>query len=74
MQKEVGEKEYVIAYFSRVLKGAEIHFGITDKECLAIGFGVKEASVYLQGRHFILRTDHSALKWMMSIKKLCQLK
>ena len=55
--------------FSRVLKGAELYYGITDKECLSVGFGVKESRVYLHGRHFLLRTEHWALKWMMTMKE-----
>ena len=68
MQIDLNDNLYMVACFSRVLKGAEIHYGTTDKECLGIAFGIKESSVYLQGKHFILKTDHWALKWMMSIK------
>jgi hypothetical protein len=61
--KESG-KEYVCCYVSRTLRGAELIYGITEKECLAIIWGVKQFDVYLSGVEFDIVTDHSALTWL----------
>ena len=67
LSQKDGDDEYVCAYESRILKGAELHYGITEKECLAVVFGIKKFRVYLHGQHFEVITDHSALNWLMSI-------
>jgi hypothetical protein len=59
--------EYVVIYGSRSLKGAEIHNGITEKECLAIVWAVKQCRVYIYGMTTTIVTDHSALKWLLNI-------
>ena len=60
--------EYAVDYGSRLLKGAEKNYGITEKECLAVVYGVKLYRNYLYGTRFTIITDHSALKWLMNIK------
>ena len=50
------------------MKGAELHYGITEKECLTVIWAVKKFRVYLYGNFFIIVTDHSALLWLMKIK------
>lgn len=61
--------EQVISYGSRSLTKAERRYSITRKELLAVVHFIKTYRPYLYGRRFVLRTDHSALKWMMSFKE-----
>jgi hypothetical protein len=68
-QIDFGDKNYfntesVISYASRILKGAEINYGITQKECLSIVWGVKQFHTYLYGIQFVVITDHIALSWL----------
>ena len=56
--------EKVIAYASRTLNTAELKYETTQKELLALVYGLKQFRQYLTGRHFVIRTDHSALSWL----------
>ncbi len=47
-----------------MLKGTEVNYGITQKECLAIVWGIKQFHTYLYGIHFVFVTDHIALSWL----------
>ena len=67
-QKEKKGYEYVIAYASRLLKGPETKYGITEKECLAVLWGIRYFRSYLDGQRFKVVTDHSALIWLMNVK------
>ena len=60
--------EYVCSYASRLLKGAELHYTITEKECLAVIYAVKLFRVYVYGVEFDLVTDHIALSWLMKLR------
>jgi len=62
-------EEYVVYYLSRVLKGPEINYSVTEKEALAVVWSVRYLRVYLIDRHFEIVTDHSALKWLMTIRE-----
>ena len=55
--------EKVIAYASKALLPREQKYSTTEKETLAVVFGV-----YLLGRHFKLITDHNALRWLQPWK------
>ncbi len=60
--------EYVCAYASRTLRGAEKNYSVTEKECLGVIFGLKEFRVYLLNKKFKIYTDHVALQWLLNIK------
>ncbi|KII65712.1 Transposon Tf2-6 polyprotein [Thelohanellus kitauei] len=64
-----GGEERPIAYASRVLNGAEKNYSVIEKEGLAIVWAVKKFFKYLEGRKFILYTDHQPLKGIFGSKK-----
>ncbi len=66
-QRQAGE-ERVIAYFSRVLSRPERRYCVTRKELLAAVKAIRHFYPYLYGKKFLLRTDHSALRWLLSFR------
>ena len=66
-QKTDGE-EHAIAFASRRLTKSERRYCITRKELLALVTFVKHFKHYLYGKKFLVRTDHSSLRWLMNFK------
>jgi len=62
-QVQDGE-EKVIAYASRMLITPERNYCVTRKELLAVVYFTGFFRPYLLGRNFLIRTDHSALRWL----------
>jgi hypothetical protein len=60
--------EHIIEYASRLLKGPELNYGISDIECLAVVFLIRKWHHYLYGVNFTLYTDHKALSQLMTMK------
>ncbi|CAD6234313.1 GSCOCG00012383001-RA-CDS, partial [Cotesia congregata] len=61
-QGEIG-KDRPIAYFSRVLRGAEVRYDTYEKEAYAMIQAVKNFRAYVYGRPFVIVTDHKPLVW-----------
>ncbi len=53
-----------IAFWSRKLSNTERAYSATEREALAVVFFTEKFRHYLLGRRFLLRTDHSALKFI----------
>lgn len=62
-------EETVIAYESRVLRGPELSYAAVHQEALAIVWAVHKFRHFLAGRRFVLRTDNSALTYILSNSK-----
>ena len=60
--------EKVIAYYSKAFSRAERKYCVTRRELLAVVSSIKHFHHYLYGRHFLVRSDHGALRWLLNFK------
>ena len=66
-QGELG-KDLPVAFASRTLNQAEKNYSTTEKELLAIVWGMRYFRPYLYGKHFRVVTDPKPLTWIMNVK------
>ncbi len=69
-QEDDNNVERPICFLSRKLNDHEINYATTHKECLSVVWSIEELRHYLQGHKFLIRTDHLALKYLMTTKDL----
>jgi RNase H-like domain found in reverse transcriptase len=62
LQKDREEKLVPIQWASKKLTPTEERYAITEKEMLAVKWGIEKFSYELRGRRFHLITDHRALE------------
>jgi hypothetical protein len=67
-QGEIG-KDLPVTFGSRTLNRAEKSYSTTEKELLAIMWGMRYFRPYLYGRTFTVVTDHKPLTWIMNVKE-----
>lgn len=67
IQEEKGIPK-VVMYASRSLNSAEMKYSTTERECLAVVWGIRKMRAFLEGYHFTVITDHQALKWLNTIQ------
>ncbi|KAG1930770.1 thy-1 membrane glycoprotein [Pimephales promelas] len=70
LSQEDGGLERVVAYASRALTKQERKYATTKKELLSVVTFTKHFKHYLLGREFLLRTDHSSLRWLHNFSGL----
>ena len=59
-----------ILYYSRKMTDAETRYGTHERELLAIVEMIRATRPYVEGRQFIAKTDHDALKWLQTQPQL----
>ena len=69
LSQRQGDQEKVIAYGSKALSKEERNYCVTRRELLAIVHFVEAYRYYLYGKPFVIRTDHSSLRWMLNQKE-----
>ncbi len=65
LSQEEPDGERVVAYFSRVFNKSERLYCVARRELLAVVMTVRHFKHYLCGTLFTIRTDHTALQWLM---------
>lgn len=64
LQEDEGGNFEPIEWASKKLTPTESRYGITEKEMLAVVWGIERFSYELRDRKFVLETDHKALERM----------
>ncbi|XP_022188087.2 uncharacterized protein LOC111046770 [Nilaparvata lugens] len=67
LTQEINGEEKVIAYASRGLRGPEVRYTTTEKECLAVIYALRKFKSYVEGYEITVITDHQSLKWLHAI-------
>lgn len=67
LTQEFPDGEHPVAYYSRSLNKHEKNYGITEKELLAVLDSIYHFRGYIEGSKFTVITDHSSLKWLISL-------
>lgn len=65
-QYQDGERK-PIGFWSRTLNKHEKSYHMTEKECLAIVYGIRTCRHYLMDEKFTVLTDRNSLRWLMGI-------
>lgn len=72
----IGDVERPIAFASKTLTSAQRNYTVTERECLAVLFGIEKFRPYVEGTKFTVVTDHHSLLWLRNIKdptgRLCR--
>ena len=63
-------QERVLGYFSRSLSKTERNYCVTRRELLALVAATEHFNYFLYGQKFVMRTDHSALQWLMNFQNV----
>lgn len=68
LSQNIDGTERDVAYASPTLTKCERRYCVTRKELLAVVHFVKHFRHYVCGKEFVVRTDHSSLKWLFQFK------
>ncbi|KAH8244542.1 hypothetical protein KR032_008233, partial [Drosophila birchii] len=70
IEYDTDENERPIAFFSAKLNKHQLHYSVTEKECLAAVLAVENFRPYVELMPFTVITDHASLKWLMTMKDI----
>jgi len=69
LQEDSNGDKHPIAYASKTLNSAQCNYSTTEKECLALVWGLEHFNSYCEGHSFTCLTDHRALTYLISNKE-----
>jgi hypothetical protein len=62
LTQDQGKGPQPVAFISRKMNPHERNYAAHEKETLAVMHALKKWKVYLEGRHFIVHTNHATLR------------
>ena len=65
LHPDTGKERYIL-FGAKALNKAQVNYGATRRELLAIVTAIQSCRYYLQGQHFKLYTDHKALTYLFT--------
>ncbi|XP_062589077.1 uncharacterized protein LOC134250727 [Saccostrea cucullata] len=68
LEQEFDTGKHPIFFLSKKFTAAEKNYAVIEKECYAIIWAVKTLRVYLEGKQFVIETDHAPLTWLQRSK------
>ncbi|MDA8002457.1 MAG: hypothetical protein MPL62_14355, partial [Alphaproteobacteria bacterium] len=68
LSQGIDGEERPVAFFSRTLTRPQRNYCVTRRELLAVVKSIKQFHTYLYGQQFVVRTDHSALQWLLNFR------
>ena len=66
LMQDQGHGLHPVAYDGRKMSPAEVNYHTTDKENLGLVYALRRWRCYLEGREFIVETDHDALRFLQT--------
>lgn len=64
LQDDDEGKPQQLGYWRRSIEAAELSYSTTERECFGIVWTVLKLRLFLEGQHFIIRSDSQNLSWM----------
>ena len=64
LEQEFDDGRHPIMFLSKKFSKAEQNYAVVEKECFAVVWAVTSLHVYLEGRRFVVETDHAPLQWL----------
>lgn len=64
LTQQVDGVEHPISYMSTQLNDAQHNYSVTELECAAVVWAIKQYEYMLHDRHFDVITDHKAAEWL----------
>ena len=68
LSQSIDGRERPVAFFSQTLGRAQRNYCVTRRELLAVVKSIRRFHAYLYGQRFVVRTDHSALQWLLNFR------
>ena len=68
LEQEFEDGRHPVLYLSKKLNDTEKRYAVIEKECYAIVWSVKSLRVFLEGRRFVVESDHAPLQWLDRVK------
>ena len=59
------QDSHPIAFISKALAPRHLSLSVYDKELLIVVYAVKKWDHYLSSQHFLIKTDHQSLKFLL---------